>query len=258
MNELVELGQYLVDSYRDNGSFSRVDLVSNNVCGSADFMALIAYPLLKDNDKRKRFKDAMLNAAFKETCQRKKLNSKTREQLAEVLGLDTEMIWRDIDRAITGGVQKKIGGGTKKIIDRLHSYHVFRAYDHALEDDAGLTFEEILSRISVVYESKQSKFSDPKTRIENLKRTFRLSRPVMHLTYGMVESFKLKGWTNDNNQLCYGVKPAIYDPSWLPEALKVAKTVLGLQLVEYESIKRKGKKYRNHLFDPQEIIHVHF
>ena len=174
----------------------------------------------------------------------------------QILGLEKEMIWRDIDRAITGGT-KKDGGGTKKLIDRFHAYHAFRSYDNALSDDAGLTFEQVLGHISTVYESKQSKISEPEVRIENLKRTFRHSRPVLHLTWGVIESFKRKGWTNDKGQLCYGVKPAIYDPSWLPEALDTAKIVLGLQLLEYESEKLNGKKLRSHKFDPKEVIHVH-
>lgn len=91
------------------------------------------------------------------------------------------------------GDSNKLGGGTKKLLDRFHAYHVFRAYDNALSDDAGLTFEHVLGHISTVYESKQSKVSQPETRIENLKRTFRQSRPVLHLTWGIVDSFQSKG-----------------------------------------------------------------
>ncbi|ABZ74899.1 hypothetical protein Shal_0323 [Shewanella halifaxensis HAW-EB4] len=257
MDEIVELGLSLVDKYQHAGIFRKSCRIPNNIFGSADYLALVAYPSIRSDEKRSNFKDAMLSALLKESCKTRGIRKADKTMLAQRLGLSKDMIWRDIDRAITGGT-KKDGGGTKKLIDRFHSYHVFRAYDSALSDDANLTFEQVLGEISTAYESQQSKVSDSETRIENLKRTFRQSRPVLHLTWGLVESFKLKGWATDTGQLCYGVKPAIHDPSWLPEALDLAKIVLGLQLVEYESAKLNGKRLRSHKFDPQEIIYIHF
>ncbi|MDK9761899.1 hypothetical protein KI743_07775 [Vibrio sp. D420a] len=255
MADLVELGLELVDFYKSEGLFSKSQAISNDVRGAADYLALVAYPAEEDNHHRIKFRDAMLSAALKEYTKNKGISAKERNSLEKHLCIQENMIWRDIDRAITGG-PNKVGGGTKKLLDRFHAYHVFRAYDNALSDDAGLTFEHVLGHISTVYESKQSKVSQPETRIENLKRTFRQSRPVLHLTWGIVDSFQSKGWSNENNQLSLGVKPAIFDPSWIAKALELSKVVLGLQLVEHEAHKCNGRKYRGHKFAPDEIIHL--
>ncbi|ELJ8761042.1 hypothetical protein [Vibrio diabolicus] len=246
----------LVDFYNAQGVFAKSKAIPLDSYGAAEYLALVAYPNNKDNHHRIKFRDAMLSAALKDYTRINGIGASYRNKLESDLGIKEDMIWRDINRAITGGTQK-VGGGTKKIMHRLHAYHVFRAYDKSLSDGAGLTFEHVLGHISTVYESKQSKVSEPRTRIENLKRIFRESRPVLHLTWGMVSSFQSKGWTNENNQICHGVKSAITDPSWIVEALDVSKAVLGLELVEHEAHKYDGVQRRAHMFTPEEIIHLY-
>lgn len=257
MSDLVELGLTFVDEYCCKDIFKRIVCISNDISGAADFISLVAYPLKKDDKHRVRFRDAMLNAALNGYCKRKSICKNEKSKLIRQLGIQKPLIWRDIDSAITGGT-KKLGGGTKKLTERFHAYHVFRAYDNALADDAGLSFRHVLEHISTAYESNHLKVSDIESRIHSFKRTFRQSRPVLHLTYGLVESFKSKGWTNEYGQLCYGVKPAILDPSWLPEAIEISKVVLGLQLAEHEQGNLKGQQLRGHKFDPKEIVYLYF
>lgn len=85
---------------------------------------------------------------------------------------------------------------------------------------------------------------------------FRASRPVLHLVFGYVRSCISKGWINEQGQILHW-KQAIYDPSWLREALDIAEVVLGMQLIEYESKLSTGKPLRGHLFDPSEITHIY-
>ncbi|EGR5854860.1 hypothetical protein AAHL06_002760 [Vibrio parahaemolyticus] len=253
MKESVELGFLVVDKYRAENVFFSSFLVPNNHIGAAEYLAWVAYP--KDKKHRAKFRNAMLNAAINDYCKRRSVSKYEKIRLLNQHGISKDMIWRDIDIAITGGTEK-VGGGTKKLIDRLHAYHVFRAYDKSLENEANLSFGTVLEKISRAYESEYLKSSDIESRINSFKRIFRQSRPVLHLTWGMVDSFISKGWANENGQLCYGVKPAILDPSWLPEALEKSKMILGLQLVENFQGKSHKKNLRDHKFDAKEIIDI--
>lgn len=253
MNTLVKDGLMLCENYLHKEKFNKINYLSNNYLGAATYMAFVAYP--SNKKYRDKFKEAMINAYLVDYSKMQGVK-RTKKELLQKLGIK-DMIWRDIDRAITGG-GRKVGGGTRKLIDRFHSYHAFRAYDQAISNNKNISFQTVLGEISKGYESSGSKMSDPYTRIENLKRVFRESRPVLHLTWGLVESFKGKGWTNNIGQLSCGVKPAIYDPSWLVNAIDLSKVVLGLQLLEYESMKMNGNQLRNHKFDPNEIIWLDF
>lgn len=256
MSELVELGFSYVDKYRSENKFCKSLSIPNNSIGAAEYLAWVAYPNDEDVRHRTKFRNAMLNAALNDYCKRKSVGRHEKLKLLKQFGILKDMIWRDIDIAITGGTEKA-GGGTKKLSDRFHAYHAFRAYDKSLEDNAGLSFRSVLEHISTAYESKHLKVSDIESRINSFKRTFRQSRPVLHLTWGIVDSFTSKGWTNDKGQLCYGVKPAILDPSWLPEAIEQSRLILGLQLVEDLQDKVQGKPYRDHKFDAKEVIDLH-
>lgn len=263
MSELTELGLSLVNKYCSEGIFSRIGTISSDISGAADFIAIVAYPLKKDDKQRAKFRDAMLSAALIEYCSRNSVGKGEKDRLIKSFGIKKTPIWRDIDIAITGGTKvifkdgrEKIGGGTKKLTDRFHAYHVFRAYDKALADNSRISFKDVLHRISTAYESNHLKVSDIESKNNSFKRTFRQSRPVLHLTWGLVESFRSKGWTNTEGQLSYGVKQAILDPSWLPEAIELSKIVLGLQLAEHEQENLLGKTLRDHKFEPKEIIYL--
>lgn len=255
MSELTELGLSLVNQYCSEGIFGRIGTISSDISGAADFIAIVAYPLKKDDKQRAKFRDAILSAALIEYCSRKSIGKDEKDKLIKSFGIKKTPIWRDINIAITGGTQK-LGGGTKKLTDRFHSYHAFRAYDKALAENSGMSFKHVLHHISVAYESNHLKISDIESKNNSFKRTFRQSRPVLHLTWGLVETFKSKGWTNTEGQLSYGVKQAILDPSWIPEAIELSKIVLGLQLVEHEQENRLGRNLRGHKFEPKEIIYL--
>ena len=256
MSELVELGFFLVDKCRTKNGFHRTLSIQNNSIGAAEYLAWVAYPNDKDVRHRTKFRNAMLHAALNDYCKRKSVDKHEKLKRLKQFGIPKDMIWRDIDIAITGGTTKT-GGGTKKLIDRFHAYHAFRAYDKSLGDNAGLSFRSVLDHISTAYESEHLKFSDIESRIHSFKRTFRESRPVLHLTWGIVDSFTSKGWANEKGQLCHGVKPAILDPTWLPEALEQSKLILGLQLVEDLQEKVQEKTLRVHKFDAREVIDLH-
>lgn len=258
MDEIIQVGRSLVRLYASNSlsdkSFAWTGYVSNDTSGAADYLALLAYPCPKDDQRRIRFRDALLSALVIDDYKKHK-DEFRKNRLMASFQLDKLMIWRDIDRAITGG-PKKLGGGVKKLIDRFHAYHVFAAYDKALAEDANLTFENVLSHISTVYESSRSKLQDPEDRIDNLKKVLKVSRPVLHLVFGYVRSCASKGWINDQGQILHW-KQAIYDPSWLREALDIAEVVLGMQLIEHEFKLRTGKQLRTHKFEPSEITHIY-
>lgn len=258
MDEIIQAGRSLVRVYASNSlsdkSFAWTGCVLNDTSGAADYLALLAYPCPKDDQRRIRFRDALLSALVIDDYKKHK-DEFRKNRLMASFQLAKLMIWRDIDRAITGGLNK-LGGGVKKLIDRFHAYHVFAAYDKALAEDANLTFENVLSHISTVYESPRSKLQDPKDRIGNLKKVLRVSRPVLHLVFGYVRSCASKGWINDQGQILHW-KQAIYDPSWLSEALDIAEVVLGMQLIEHESKLITGKQLRRHEFEPSEITHIY-
>ncbi|WP_419571573.1 hypothetical protein [Rheinheimera sp.] len=258
MNEIIKISRSLVSIYASNAlpdkSFARTGYVSNDTSGAADYLALLAYPCSTEDSKRIKFRNALLSAVVIDDYKTHK-DIIRRNALIASFQLDKLMIWRDIDRAITGG-PNKLGGGVKRLIDRFHSYHVFAAYDKALSDDAHLTHENVLSHISTAYESPRSKLQDAEDRLVNLKKVFRASRPVLHLVYGLVRSFASKGWVNDQGQILHW-KQAIYDSSWMNEALEIAEVILGMQLVEHESKLKTGKQLRGHLFDPSEITHIY-
>jgi hypothetical protein len=258
MDEIIQAGRSLVRVYASNSlsdkSFAWTGYVSNDTSGAADYLALLAYPCPKDDQRRIRFRDALLSACVIDDYKKHK-DEFRKNRLMASFQIDQLMIWRDIDRAITGGTSK-LGGGVKRLVDRFHAYHVFVAYDKALAEDANLTFENVLGHISTAYESPRSMLQDQEDRIDNLKKVFRASRPVLHLVFGYVRSCISKGWINEQGQIVHW-KQAIYDPSWLREALDIAEVVLGMQLIEYESKLRTGKQLRGHLFDPSEITHIY-
>lgn len=258
MEEIIQAGRALVKVYGSNAlpdrSFARTGYVSNDTSGAADYLALLAYPCLTDDAKRLRFRNALLSA-FVIDDYKKHQDEFRKHKLMVCFELDKLMIWRDIDRAITGG-PNKLGGGVKRLIDRFRAYHVFVAYDKALAEDANLTFENVLSHISTAYESTRSILQEQENRIDNLKKVFRASRPILHLVSGYVRSCISKGWINEQGQILHW-KQSLYDPSWLREALELAEVVLGIQLIEHESKLRTGKQLRGHLFDPAEITHIY-
>lgn len=247
----------LVEHYRKNDKFKSSYTLNCSQKGAAEYLARIAYPHLVDHKRHRRFIDAMLSALIRDIT-KTNIEKRLQYKLIEDFELDKLLIWRDIDTAITGkGEAGKIGGGIGKIIERFHAYHAFMAYDFSLEKDASVTFIDTLSRVSTAYESKGSALSDKDTRLTHLKRAFRQSRPVLHLTGGLIESFLKKGWCNDRLQLNRGVKPALVDPSWLTYASEVGDLILGCQLLEHESGLRSGVKIRKHKFEPSEVIDVH-
>ena len=54
------------------------------------------------------------------------------------------------------------------------------------------------------------------------------------------------------------VKPAIFDCRWLSQAIDVSQLILGMQLLEYESESKNGKKLRRHAFNPSEVVDIYF
>lgn len=260
MDDVLKVGKFLVSLYAssscDEKAFARVAHISNDTSGAADYLALLAYPSPKDDSRRIHFRNALLSAFVRDEIKNSNDKSKVDvDSLMVSFELDKLMIWRDIDRAITGGVKKRTGGGVKKLIDRFQAYHAFCAYDRALSDGASLTWETVLSRISKAYESERSRLQDPDDRIDNLKKIFRASRPVLHLVFGYIRSISSKGWTNEKGQIPHLIS-SIYDPSWLKDALDISEVVLGMQLIEHESKLKIGKKLRGHTFEPSEITHI--
>lgn len=256
MDEFVKVSLQLLKQYRKNQDFLRSVPIEFSSVGAATYMSWVAYPSANQSNRRERFSQAMLSGAIREYGKLKRDICK-RDRLMQALGVGSLLSWRDIDSAITGKGQK-IGGGTRKIIDRFHSYHAFMSYDNALERQLSVSFYDVLSKISTVYESVGSSISDEETRLDHLKRDFREGRPVLHLTGGLIESHRSKGWCNECGQLNQGVKPAIFDWSWLNQAIDVSQLILGLQLLEYESESKNGKKLRRHAFNPSEVVDVYF
>ncbi|MCS4306904.1 hypothetical protein M2404_001229 [Rheinheimera pacifica] len=257
MNEMVQIGKELINLYAfsesPKRSFSRVGWVSDDCSGAADYLALLAYPLESEDSKRINFKNAMLSALVRSECKGKGMSA-IKAKMIEQFGLSDLMIWRDIDRALTGS-PNKLGGGVKKLKDRLHSHHVFVAYDSSLSQNAGCSFNDVLSHISSAYESRRSTFQEPDFRLDNLKKIFRASRPVIHLTYGYVISCQSIGLANDLGQVPH-INKMLRNPNWLGKALELSEVVLGLQLYEYESELKTGKKLRGHKFNPTEVVHL--
>ena len=257
MNETIQIGKELVDLYAfgksPERSFSRVGWVSDDCSGAADYLALLAYPLESEDSKRLKFRNAMLSALVRSECKNRGMSA-TKDSMIDQFELPDLMIWRDIDRALTGG-PNKVGGGVRKLIDRLHSYHVFTAFDSSLSQNAKTSFNDVLSHISTVYESPRSKIQDAEFRLDNLKKVFRASRPVIHLTYGYVVSCQSIGLANDLGQVPHIYK-VLSNPSWLSKAVEISEVVLGMQLYEYESALKTGIKLRAHKFAPAEVVYL--
>lgn len=256
MDEIVKIGLHLLEQYRKNNAFHRSIPIEFSSVGAATYMSWVAYPLAIQNKRRERFSHAMLSGAIREYG-KVKGDLGARERLMLALGIDSLLSWRDIDSAITGKGDK-IGGGTGKIIDRFHSYHVFMSYDNVLQRQLSVSFYDTLSEVSTVYESAGSSLSDEEIRLDHLKRDFREGRPVLHLTGGLIEAHRSKGWCNELGQLNQGVKPAIFDWDWLNQAIKISQLILGMQLLEYESELENGKKLRSHAFNPSEVVDIYF
>lgn len=256
MDGTLQAGFHLLERYRRINAFHISIPIELSAVGAATYMSWVAYPLVSQKKRRERFSHAMLSGAIRDYSKLKG-DPDAKQRLMLALGIDSLLIWRDIDSSITGKGDK-IGGGTGKIIDRFHAYHAFMAYDNALERQLSVSFYDVLSKISTAYESVGSSLSDEETRLDHLKRDFREGRPVLHLTGGLIESHRDKGWGNEFGQLNLGVKPAIFDWSWLSRAIDVSQLILGLQLLEYESESKNGKKLRRHAFNPSEVVDVYF
>lgn len=252
MNDYAQAAFILVKRYRKQGKFRATVPIDFSSVGAARYLSYLAYPKVTEEGNRERFEEALLSGTAREYGLQKG-SARSREELAKLFGLEKVLAWRDIDAAYNGRGDK-VGGGIKRLEERFHAYHVFRANDSAQADLVDVTFTEVLEKVSVAYESERSKLSEPEVRTRNLKRSFANSRAVLHLTGGMIAAHRAKGWCNEQGQLNRGLKPALGDWSWLPEALERADLELGLLLLEHESEKMTDKQLRKHKFEPSEVI----
>ncbi|WP_028863230.1 hypothetical protein [Psychromonas aquimarina] len=244
MSDEIKFGLALVKQYASENVFERIETLSLDIYGAVDFIALMAFPNVKDEKRKKRFSKAILNAYYR-TSGKAHIQELPEHFTKEI---DSKWPWKNIDQSINSGI--------RRLIIRFHSYHVFRFHDNALEKDPNHSFGSSIDYISTAYETNREKISDRAIRSNNHKRDFQHSRPVLHLTWGFVEACKTMGWTNELGQLSYGIRIAIENPSWLVEAIDTANLVLGLQLVEHCVANTSGKNLRKHKFDPAEIIYV--
>ncbi|MFM2477125.1 hypothetical protein [Celerinatantimonas sp. MCCC 1A17872] len=223
--------------------FSKTYLICDGAIGAAQYLALLAYPLSKEDSERIKFFSSMVSAycrAFDE------------ELLSQLYSQPKEIQNAWLIKKPWKLIEQTLSKGTKRLQKRLQAYHAYTAYNQSVLDSAGKSFEEILSWCSQAYESRRSKLQDEKSRLENLKRTIhRSSRPVYHLIRGYYVEHLV-------HYAIYERHPtqALVDSSWLERAIVTSRRMLAAELVGYDYYKKDLHKPLKLKFDPKEIIHL--
>lgn len=223
--------------------FAKTYLICDGAIGCAQYLALLAYPSVKEVLARNKFFASMISAYCR--FYDKNLLNEFRDCPKEIQ--DAWLIkkhWRTMKKTLN-----KVTGRLKK---RHHAYHAYAAYNQSILDGAGKSFEEILSWISQAYESEGSKLQDPKGRIENLKtKIHRPCRPIYHLVQGYYEEHLIHYPISERHPM-----KALIDSDWLEGAIIRARKKLATELLDYDLNKHGIQKSQKLKFEPSEIVHL--
>lgn len=256
--QIIELGKAAegkAKKYAISGRLKGMQILPRGVFGAALFLATVCYPLSKDSKHKDNFYRAIMSMYFRDLIKR---NPKIKNEIPMIVQKNFLLS----PRKDKNKVNQTIRAGSGRFLKRLQAIHVLLTYEHSVERDPNVTYDQVLSKVSSVYESKHSKASieqstsangdlgtAEKSRMDNLRRVHKDARPVYHLLYGFMEARE--------HRRVYGLEELIYNPSWLESAVHIAEQWLDSYLLEYEYKKLGGMTvYDVTLFEPNEVIHV--
>lgn len=254
---LVDASRGRTQFYVDRGYLRGVQTISSDVTGAAMYLATIAYPESKDSKQKGKFYCSIMSMYIRT------LNGPVSDprKLKEIRNLLTEgarKAWFLSPLKDENKVQETINIGQKRLIKRFHAVHSYLAYDRQLDKEESVSFDEVLSKVSVAYESEHVKASlentgsysgsAERTRLENLRKPIREARPVLHLLIGLMEA-------REHRRILHIVE-LVKDHSWLEGAVKYAEMWLDAHLLEYEYEQLGGSTGTRVKFEPKEMIHV--
>lgn len=254
---LVDASRGRTQFYVDRGYLRGVQTIPSGVMGAAMYLATIAYPESKDSKQKDKFYCSIMSMYIR-TLNGSISDPKKLKETRNLLTEERRKAWFLSPLKDENKVQKTINIGQKRLIKRFHAVHSYLAYERQLDKEERVSFDEVLSKVSVAYESEHVKVSlentgsysgsAERTRLENLRKPIREARPVLHLLIGLMEA-------REHRRILHIVE-LVKDHSWLEGAVKYAEMWLDAHLLEYEYEQLGGSSGTRVKFEPKEMIHV--